>query len=315
MGGFGLKPWSRQTAPAANPQGLLSEAERLAMRLPPLLVEAERIAATIAQGVHGRRRVGSGESFWQFRRFRDEDASTSIDWRQSAKSPHLFVREREWEAAETVWLWRDGSRSMHYRSPFAPCSKIERATVLSLALSSLLVRAGERVAVLGGADGPAHGRLGINRVSRAMTKGLDAALPSKPPQIALHRFSQAVLFGDWLEEPEATTQTVHYYSSRGVRGHMLQVLDPAEEDLPFDGRTEFEDVEGPLKLIARRAETMRDQYKAKLAALRVTLSQYCRRQNWTFATHRTDRAPQTALLALYAAMSAHRPMGGGASHV
>ena len=44
-------------------------AEALGARLPPLLVAAERVAATVAQGVHGRRRVGQGDSFWQFRRF------------------------------------------------------------------------------------------------------------------------------------------------------------------------------------------------------------------------------------------------------
>ena len=32
---------------------------------------------------------------------------TGIDWRRSASSDNLFVREREWEAAHTVWLWVD----------------------------------------------------------------------------------------------------------------------------------------------------------------------------------------------------------------
>ena len=84
--------------------------------MPPLLVAAERVAATVAQGVHGRRRVGQGETFWQFRQYQPGDAASRIDWRESAKSQRLYVRETEWEAAQSVWLWRDASPSMDYSS-------------------------------------------------------------------------------------------------------------------------------------------------------------------------------------------------------
>src|SRR6266852_6611266 len=90
--------------------------EQLASRLPPLLVAAERVATTVAQGVHGRRRVGQGESFWQFRQYEPGDAAQRIDWRESAKSQRLYVRETEWEAGQRVWLWRDASPSMDWSS-------------------------------------------------------------------------------------------------------------------------------------------------------------------------------------------------------
>src|SRR6185312_2640732 len=79
---------------------LQDEAEALSAALPPLMVDAERLASAVSLGIHGRRKAGMGESFWQFRRFRAEDPSAAIDWRQSAKSQHLFVREREWEVAQ-----------------------------------------------------------------------------------------------------------------------------------------------------------------------------------------------------------------------
>ena len=72
--------------------------------------------ATLALGVHGRRRSGMGETFWQFRRFRDGDAPNAIDWRKSARSHRLYVRENESEAAGTVWLWFNRSKTMAYRS-------------------------------------------------------------------------------------------------------------------------------------------------------------------------------------------------------
>ncbi|MCE9524107.1 MAG: DUF58 domain-containing protein [Alphaproteobacteria bacterium] len=282
------------------------QAERLGARLPPLMIQAERVAATIAQGEHGRRRVGQGEAFWQFRRFREEDASGAIDWRQSAKSQHLFVREREWAAAASVWIWRDASPSMQYKSHVATCTKAERATVLALAFASLLIRGGERIGELGRAEPPAPGRPGLNRFAHRLTTQTTSN-QSLPALVPLPRFSQIILISDWLTPIEGVLRILRHYGSLGVRGHLIQVLDPAEEDLPFDGRTEFEDVESKLRMLARRAESLRDAYRGRLAGLRTELSQACRRQDWTFAGHRTDRPPQGALLAAYAAISAHRP--------
>lgn len=300
-----------QTEARPRLDALQPESESLAARLPPLLIEAERVAATVAPGIHGRRRVGNGESFWEFRRYRNEDPAQSIDWRQSAKTQTLFVREREWEAAESVWLWRDASPSMTYRSRWAPCSKVERATLLMLALASLLVRGGERIASLNDVGPASHGRLGYNRVARSFTHDLPAQAASLPPRSPLPRFSQVVLAGDWLGEIEETAALLAHYAARGVRGHLVQVLDPAEEDLPFDGRTQFKDMESPTTLVAGRAEHLRAAYRRKMAEQKEEIANLCRRRNWTFATHRTDRPAQTALLALYGAMTAHQPMGGG----
>src|SRR6185312_11390683 len=141
---------------------LQHEADGLGAGLPPLLVAADRLAASVSLGIHGRRRAGMGESFWQFRRYQNEDAAR-IDWRQSAKSQHLYVREREWEAAQTVWFWRDGGPGMAFAS--GELSKKNRADLLLLALASLFVRGGERVGYLGGGERPAASRLALMRIA------------------------------------------------------------------------------------------------------------------------------------------------------
>src|SRR5262249_24526405 len=138
--------------------------EALGARLAPPLVGAQRLAATRAPGVDGRRRVGQGDSFWQFRRFIAGDPIGRIDWRQSAKSGRpapdgWFIRETEWEAAQTVCLWRDASASMHWRSRGAAVEKRERAGLLLLALASLLLRGGERVTMLAPDARPISGRV------------------------------------------------------------------------------------------------------------------------------------------------------------
>lgn len=301
--GARLGNWMNGSGPKASER---AQAEQLSARLPPLLVQAYRVAATVAQGEHGRRRVGQGDAFWQFRRYRDEDPSMSIDWRQSAKSEHLFVREREWSAASSVWIWRDASPSMQYQSHVATSSKVERATVLALAFASLLVRGGERIGELGGANPATTGRIAIDRMALNLSRNM-ATNVSEPPCVVLPRFAQIILISDWLSPVENIHRVLRHYGSLGVRGHLIQVLDPAEEDLPFTGRTEFEDVESRLRMLARRAETLRGAYRDRLSALQTTISQACRKQDWTFATHRTDRPAQSALLAAYAALSTHKP--------
>src|SRR3954466_4878486 len=121
----------------------------LARRLPSLVASAKELAASVMHGVHGRRRAGTGENFWQFRPFTFGEAAQRIDWRRSARDDRLYVREREWEAAQNVWLWIDRSASMGYVSSLAQAPKVERALVLGMALADIFVNAGERVGLLG----------------------------------------------------------------------------------------------------------------------------------------------------------------------
>ncbi len=283
---------------------LQHRAEQLAARLPPLLVEAERVATTVAQGVHGRRRVGTGETFWQFRQYQPGDPVPRIDWRESAKSMRLYVRETEWEAAQSVWLWRDGSASMDYASRPELPTKRARVDLLLLALAALLIRGGERVALLGTGVPPASGRAVLSRL--ALSLGRPAAPADLPAFEPLPRYGQVVLIGDLLAPLDAVQALVGRFAAAGLRGHLLQVLDPAEETLPFAGRVRFEGLEQEASLVISRVETVREEYMQKLARHREGLAAIARATGWSFGTHRTDRPPHTALLALYGTLAERR---------
>lgn len=284
----------------------LNRSLELAGTLPALMVAADRVAATVIQGVHGRRRVGQGDAFWQYRPYRDGDSASRIDWRQSARSRHLFVRETEWEAAASVWLWRDTSPSMHYASLRGLDTKAVRGEVIALALASLLTDASERVAVLGTGMRPITGRIAVRRVAETwLEESLDKTRtpPSLPPMVPLPAHGTVVLVSDWLDPLDRIEAVIRHYASAGVRGHIVQVLDPAEEDLPFDGHVKFEGLEAEGQHTIRRVESVRTAYGARLAAQREGLQRLARSANWTVHLHRTDRPPQTVLLALYLAMA------------
>ena len=297
---------TRRSAPITS---LRDRAEQAASVLPPLLIAAERVAVTVAQGVHGRRRVGQGETFWQFRQYQPGDAASRIDWRESAKSQRLYVRETEWEAAQSVWLWRDASASMDYSSAEYLTgaewpTKRDRAELLLVALASLLVRGGERLTLLDSGIAPMNGRIALSRIGEMISRDLRAAsLPDFEP---LPRAGQLVLIGDFLSPLETVNAAVTHFAAAGLKGHLLQVADPAEEDLPFDGRIRFAGMEERDEVVISRVESIRGDYAHRYQRHRDGLAAIAGAVGWSFGFHRTDRPPHLALLALFTALSADR---------
>jgi len=292
--------------------GLQQRGEALAAGLPPLLVAAERVATTVVQGVHGRRRIGQGETFWQFRSYEPGDRPQLIDWRQTAKSDRVYVREMEWEAAQTVWLWRDDSGSMSWRSAEAGDSKRGRADLLLLALAVLLLRAGERITLLGSGRRPASGRQALLRTAVALQRAAEAAGDGQgaeppgaglPPCEALPRHGRIVCFSDFLSPLQEIESVLRFYAERGLRGHLVQLLDPAEISFPFAGRLRFEGLEGEESWLLGRSEAVRGAYLRRLELQCRGLEDICRRLGWSCSLHRTDRSAESALLMLYQAIA------------
>jgi uncharacterized protein (DUF58 family) len=285
---------------SASTRQPLTEAKRIAEGLPDLLIEARRVAATVLAGWHGRRASGRGETFWQFRPFVTGETASSIDWRRSARDEHLFVREKEWEAAHTMWLWADFSASMDFRSRLATATKRARATVLLLALADMLSSAGERIGLAGASD-PILARNGAERIAVLIPAA--ARTPGPPDTRALRRFSDIVLIGDFLDPIADVEKNLDAILKTGARAHLVQVTDPIEETFPYAGRTEFIDPESGARHVVSRAEQYREDYQTRLSALRDHLRTLCRRFDWTYLIHRTDRPATEPLLALHARLA------------
>jgi len=275
------------------------QAQDLAATLPPLLVAAQRVAHTVAPGAHGRRRAGLGDDFWQFRPYQPFDAVRNIDWRRSAMGQVTFVREREQSTAQTIHLWRDPSPSMRWRSDRRLPEKRERAALLTMALAVLLIEAGERVGLLGEQLPARVGRTSLEPMASLLSATADAA-GSLPVYEPLPRHGAVVLIGDLFDPLDEIDALVRRWASEGLRGHLLQVTDPAEESFPYRGRVRFEGLEMELPHLLGRAERVAEDYTGRFAAQRAGLDEIARRAGWTYAHHTTDRPAEAALLALYA---------------
>ncbi len=275
---------------------LHSRAEKIAAAFPPLLIEAERVAQSVWSGVHGRRRAGVGESFWQFRRYDGGDPAERIDWRQSARTDHIYVREREWEAAQTACMWADMSGSMRYASDSRLLTKADQAQVLMLALASLLMRGGEKTMWAEGWNFVAvRGRAGLENIALAKPDK-SANLPPLPPMI---RHAHVILASDFLMPPADLQQRMQAYAAQTMHGILLHIVDPLEESFAFDGRVELQGAEGEAPMLLPSAVSLRDAYRNRFAEHQARLQHMAESAGWFYLRHITDQSPTAALLKIY----------------
>lgn len=278
---------------------LCRQSLELAARLGPLAARTGRAGFTA--GVHGRRRAGPGEAFWQFRRYQPGDPAESVDWRQSAKSDPLYVREFEWEAARTVWLWADPSASMRWRSQEVLPQKRDHALVLCMALAFLLDEGGERVGILGLDQPPARGRAGLDRLAAGLlAQPADVPPPLPPPG---GKGAMMVLISDFLAPIERVSALMDRLAGGAASGQVIRLLDPAERDFPYQGRVLFSGLEGEGEILAQRAEDLRQAYRDRLAGIGETLARAARARSWHFADATTADAPAPLLASVRQALS------------
>lgn len=282
-------------------QALRQHAEKEASRLPALLARAEHLAGTVMLGDHGRRRSGMGDDFWQYRPMQTGDALRDVDWRRSARSDGQFVREREWQIAQSVIVWLDQAASMRFTSHKDLPTKAERARLLMLATSILLIRGGERVGLTGWTLPPRRGNQQILRLAQAFSTD-DAADYSEPEARGMLPHARAMFMSDFLGDITAVEAALTKAADRGVRGVLLQVLDPTEEEFPFQGRTIFESVGRSMAHETLKAGDLRTRYLDRLAARKDRLDRICRLTGWQYQCHHTNTSAQSALLWVYRAM-------------
>jgi uncharacterized protein (DUF58 family) len=280
-------------------------ARTLAESMPRLILEARRIAATVIHGLHGRKRAGPGENFWQYRRFLSGEPARNVDWRRSARDDILYVREREWEAAHTVWIWPDRSPSMAFKSSLAQEPKLDRTLVVAFALAEVLVQAGERVG-MPGLMRPTGSRNVLDKMANSVVHDV-AERASLPPSFAPASLAEIVIVSDFWSPIAEVQRTLAQLSATGAQGHAVQIVDPAEETFPYSGRVEFIEPEGGGTITAGRAEAWKAEYEIRVARHRAAIRAETDRLGWSFAIHRTDRPATELLLALHAHLGAPPP--------
>ncbi|OKH88745.1 DUF58 domain-containing protein [Thalassospira sp. TSL5-1] len=291
--------------PARNLPDQIAAARSLAARLPQLIDESRRLATALRSGLHGNRKVGPGSDFWQFRPYVPGDPTGQIDWRRSARSDHTFIRQTEWQASHTYWIWPIFSGSAFWSSTEKLPPKADRMMVMALALADLLLRNGETVGTF---DAP-HTRITVHeqleKLGHAM---LNAPANADQGITAIHpgRRHSVLILGDFLEyaapdhSPVAELRRLAHNQNDGA---LLQVLDPAECVADFTGRIDFVDADDSLVLHSEKFEDQHAEFAKRSAHWRARIRDAATLNQWLYDLHVTTSSPSQALMALYQHMT------------
>ncbi|MEL6826048.1 MAG: DUF58 domain-containing protein [Pseudomonadota bacterium] len=274
---------------------LRADAEALARQLPGLSLQAAA-ADVIHPGAAGRKRSGSGEQFWQYRRYAQTDAADRIDWRRSARGDEYFVRETELETARTILSWVDPHAGFDWSSDPGRETKADRARIILLAQGILFAKQGERIGLISGSRPPSLGKNAPDRLAEDMLRAQAEQL--EPPRAQ----ALAVIASDFYDGVEAWRQRLAPLANTCRHGVLLAVSDPIEHEFPYTGRTRFSRPGSTLDRLFGRAETVRETYLDKLAAHETALTDLAGQMGWALVKHRTDESALRGAASVQAAL-------------
>ncbi|WP_233356117.1 DUF58 domain-containing protein [Henriciella aquimarina] len=269
-----------------------AEAEVLARSLPGVSLNA-RAADTAHLGAAGRKRAGTGEQFWQYRHYAQEDAAQRVDWRRSARGDELYVRETELETARTVLFWCDPHKGFDWAGEPARLHKADAARIVMLAAGLLLSKAGERIGALGSGRTPGFGKAAGDKLAEDLVSRRGENFPPPPKSQSIF-----VIASDFYDPVEVWRDRLAPLAAKSKEGVLLAVNDPMEASFPWKGRVRFSRPGGNLFRIFGRAETIREEYLERYQAHFEALETMAAGMGWQLVRHSTGEPLQRAAAAM-----------------
>jgi uncharacterized protein (DUF58 family) len=153
---------------------------------------------------------------------------------------------------------------------------------------------------------PTGSRNVLDKIANAIIHDVTAR-SSLPPSFSPSGLAEIVVVSDFWSPMAEVRKTLAQLSATGAHGHIIQVVDPAEETFPYSGRVEFVEPEGAGEITVGRAEAWKSDYVARIARHRAEIRAETDKLGWSFAIHRTDHPATELLLALHARMGAPPP--------
>ena len=259
---------------------LRTEAEALAKALPRLSAQT-RASEAVHLGSAGRRRAGTGEDFWEYRRYNQEDDIARIDWRRSARGDALFVRETELETARSFYMYADPHEGFNWTGDKARHTKSLRAQIIMMAASNLLSREGERIGVLGSGRPAAFGKRALDRAYTQIST------PERNSLSVPKHSGTVIIASDFYDPVDVWQDRLSPIATKCRDGVLLAVSDPIEEGFPFQGRIRFSRPGTVFQRILGRAETLQEDYLSKFQENRDAMTALAAKLGWRFISHST----------------------------
>jgi uncharacterized protein (DUF58 family) len=263
-----------------------------------LEVQARLVVEGYLAGMHRSPHYGFAVEFAQHREYAPGDDIKHIDWKVFGRTERYFLKQYEQDTNLVCWLLLDASQSMTYGS--GPVRKYDYAAMAAASLAYLIVQQSDSVGLavfdaqvrrfLRPAGTPTH----LKEVIRGLGDGPSSAPTRLGPvlhEIAgrARRRGLVMLFSDLFDDVPATLSGLQHLRYDRHDVVVFHVLDPAEEDFPFEQSTLFRGLEVPAELLTD-PRGVRDGYFRELHAFRDALGRGCRKLNVDLVPLRTDRS-------------------------
>jgi uncharacterized protein (DUF58 family) len=290
----------RKTAPRSpflDPQSLAS--------LQGLELRARRIVEGYVAGLHRSPYRGFSNEFAEHREYTAGDDLRYVDWKVFGKSDRFYLKQFEEETNLICYLLLDTSESMQYQSPGAPLSKLAYAQCIAAALAHLVLHQHDAAGLVTfdseirqlvrPSSSPTQLKqlLHMMEQTRAERKTATAPIFHDLAERFIRR-GIVVLISDLFDDVDSMLAGLQHFRHRRHDVIVLQVLDPAEIDFPFQQVTMFKGLEGLGNVVAE-PRTLRAAYQYEVQTFVKNIRTGCRARQIDYLTIRTDEPLDTVL--------------------
>tara|TARA_B100000686_G_scaffold305938_1_gene344918 strand:+ start:33334 stop:34209 length:876 start_codon:yes stop_codon:yes gene_type:complete len=282
------------------------QAEKLASITPNLSIKANKLANTVWEGIHNRNKAGIGENFWQFKKYEYGDPIHLIDWKKSAKSENIFIQEQELSTIQNINIWRDTSNSMKYSSNKNIDTKINIADLITLTLSIILIKNGERVRLNSLNSMNFNGEEAIKIITNEIKSKIPNKFQSNPNIEEIKNGSTCIFISDFLYNTEITDQTIKNLSSRNISGLLIHITDPAEKNFPYSGRINFNGLEGEDPYLIGNANAIKKDYIGAFNTHSKKIKKIAQSFRWNYFMHVTNENLVKLMIKIYFNLLAYK---------
>lgn len=247
-------------------------------RLGNLELRARRILDGLYSGQHVNIVRGHSQDFSEHRPYNPGDDPKGLDWKIFGRTDRLVIRQYEEQTNIGAVLILDDSASMRF-SAGGRLSKLEYAKTLAAALGYLVTRQGDAIGLISrqttlpSASARGHLERFFEALENDRADGIwkmsDLSGRLGHP---LKKRGFAIVLSDLMEDAETVLTSLRSLAARKHEVIVLQIADPAERELPFEGPVVFTDMETGEKL-ETNADAIRSTYQAAFDARRTQYAQ------------------------------------------
>ena len=265
-----------KTTPGVLDPSIIGKVAKLELR-------ARLVVEGYVSGLHRSPYRGFSVEFAEHREYAPGDDLRYLDWKVYGKSDRFYVKRYEEETNLLCHVVLDVSESMDFGTEGV--SKFDYAATCAAALAHLVVEQSDAAglvlfdddvrAVLPPGNSTLHLKHIFDTIEKAKTTGrTDVGKVLVRVADQLRKRGLVVVISDLVGDVEDVLRGLRQLRSRRHDVIVLQVLDPAEIEFPFENMTLFEGLEGHDDLLAD-PKALRQSYLSRLETFRTRLRAGC----------------------------------------